>query len=46
MKHRFLVDELNHTILPVDIAQVGLPTAIDPPEGKPQELSSRCSLWS
>jgi len=46
MKHRFLVDELNHTILLVDITQMGLLTAVDPSEGKPQEPSSLRSLWS
>jgi len=36
--NRFLIHELNHTILIVDITPVGLPTEVYPPEGKNQEL--------
>jgi hypothetical protein len=46
VKHRFLIHEVNHTILLVDISTVGLPTEIYPPEGKRQELSSlRFQSW-
>jgi hypothetical protein len=41
MKHRFLVHDLNHTTLLVDITAVGLPEEIYPPEGTPQPVSSR-----
>lgn len=34
MKHRFLIHELNHTVLLVDITGIGLPTEIYPYEGK------------
>ena len=38
--NRFLIHELNHTILVVDITPVGLPTEVYPPEGKNQELTA------
>jgi len=40
MKHRFLVHFLNHTVLLVDISEIGVATQIYPPEGKPQAVSS------
>ena len=46
MRHRFLVHELNHTILLVDITEVGIPTEILPPEGKTQSVPSvRFQSW-
>jgi hypothetical protein len=41
MKHRFLVHNLNHTTLLVDITAVGLPAEIYPPEGVPQPVAAR-----
>ncbi len=40
MKHRFLIHELNHTVLLVDITGIGLPTATLPSEGGPQSVPS------
>jgi hypothetical protein len=46
MRHRFLVHELNHTILLVDITEVGIPTEILPSEGKTQSVPSvRFQSW-
>jgi hypothetical protein len=46
MKHKFLIHQLNHTSLLVDITAIGLPTEIYPPEGKPQSvLSLRFQVW-
>jgi hypothetical protein len=46
MGHRFLVHGLNHTILLVDITEIGLPTEILPPEGKTQSVPSlRFTSW-
>ena len=47
MKNRFLIHELNHTILVVDISKVGLPAGIYPDEGKHQDLPSlRFRSWA
>jgi hypothetical protein len=40
MKHRFLIHNLNHTTLLVDITEIGLPSEILPPEGKSQPVPS------
>jgi hypothetical protein len=46
MKHRFLIHELNHTVLLVDSTEIGLPTEIFPAEGKSQSLPSfRFQSW-
>ena len=46
MRYRFLIHELNHTILLVDITAIGLPSAIFPPGGNPQSLPSlRFHSW-
>jgi hypothetical protein len=39
MKHRFLLHNLNHTILTVDITSVGLPTEPIADEGEVRSLS-------
>lgn len=47
MKFRYLVHNLNHTTLLVDITPVGLPSEIFPREGKLQTLQSlRFQGWS
>ena len=46
MKHRFLIHELNHTTLLVDISDIGLPAEILPAGGKSQPVSSlRFQSW-
>ena len=46
MKRRFLIHNLNHTSLVVDITEIGLPTEIYPPEGKLQPVPSlRFQNW-
>jgi hypothetical protein len=46
MKNRFLFHSLNHTVVLVDITQIGLPNEIYPPEGKPQPVSAlRFQSW-
>lgn len=40
MKNRFLIHELNHTVLLVEINKVELPTENYPAEGKHQDLPS------
>jgi hypothetical protein len=40
MKHRFLIHELSHTTLLVDISDIGLPAELLPPEGKLQSVPS------
>ena len=46
MKHRFLIHELNHTTLLVDITGIDLPTEIYPSEGKSQTVPSlRFPAW-
>ena len=46
MRHRFLIHELNHTTLLVDITEIGLPSQILPPEGKSQSVPSlRFQSW-
>ena len=40
MKHRFLLHNLNHTILTVDITSVGLPTEPITDEGEMRSLSA------
>jgi hypothetical protein len=39
MKHRFILYTLSHTLVLVDISEIGLPTEIYPPTGKPQPVS-------
>jgi hypothetical protein len=34
MKHRFLLYRLSHTVIVVDLTEIGLPTEIYPPGGK------------
>jgi hypothetical protein len=41
MKRHFIVYQLNHTILLVDLTGIGLPNEIYPSEGKDQMVSSR-----
>ena len=46
MRHRFLIHELNHTALLVDITEIGLPTEILPREGTAQSVPSlRFRSW-
>jgi hypothetical protein len=46
MKHRFLLHELNHTLLCVDITSVGIPVAIISDEGETKPLPSiRFRTW-
>ena len=46
MKHRFMLHSLSHTILVVDITQVGLPREVYPQEGKSQPVSAlRFQTW-
>ncbi len=37
---RFLIYPLNHTILAVDVTEIGLPTGIYPPDGELKMLPS------
>ncbi len=47
MKHRFLLHNLNHTILCVDITSVGIPVGIITDEGQTKTLPSiRFRTWS
>ena len=47
MKYRFLIHNLNHTTLLVDITSIGLPNEIYPPEGKSQTVPSlRFQGWA
>jgi hypothetical protein len=46
MNHRFLMHELNHTCLLVDIPAIGLPNEILPVEGKVQNVPTfRFMSW-
>jgi len=46
MKYRFLLHSLNHTVVVVDITELGLPTEIYPPTGKRQTVPSlRFQSW-
>ena len=46
MRHRFLLYRLSHTILVVDISEIGLPNEIFPPEGKRQVVPTiRFQSW-
>jgi hypothetical protein len=46
MAHRFLIHELNHTTLVVDITGIGLPSDIVPPNGESQSVPSlRFRSW-
>jgi hypothetical protein len=38
MKHRFLIHELNHTVLVVDVTEIGLAREIYSPEGRPHTV--------
>jgi hypothetical protein len=47
MKHRYLIYPLSHTVLAVDITDIGLPTEIYPPEGKRQMVTTlRFQTWN
>ncbi len=47
MKHPFLVHNLNHTVLLVDVTSIGIPSEIDLPEGRPQTVPSlRFRSWT
>jgi hypothetical protein len=47
MKHRYVIYPLSHTILIVDITDIGLPTEIYPPEGKRQMVTTfRFQTWN
>jgi hypothetical protein len=47
MKHRFLVHNLNHTVLLVDVTPIGIPSEIDLPEVKPQTVPAlRFRSWT
>ncbi len=47
MKHRFLLYLLSHTIVVVDITEIGLPTEIYPPDGKRQMVPTvRFQSWT
>jgi hypothetical protein len=41
LKARYIIYEINHTILLIDITGISLPTEIFPPEGKTEGLVSR-----
>ena len=46
MKHSFLIHSLSHTILLVDITEIGLPAEVYPPNGRPQLVNSlRFQTW-
>jgi hypothetical protein len=46
MKHRFLIHEVNHTTLLVDISEIGLPAELLPSEGRSQSVPSlRFQSW-
>lgn len=46
MKRRFLIHDLNHTILLVDITDIGLPAEVYPADGKSQSVGSlRFQTW-
>jgi hypothetical protein len=46
MKHRFVVYQLNHTILCIDLTEIGLPSEIYAPQGKSQTVPSvRFQSW-
>ena len=47
MKHRFLLHDLNHTVLAVDITEIGIPKAVIESEGQKQPVPSiRFRTWS
>jgi hypothetical protein len=46
MKHRFLLYRLSHTVIVVDLTEIGLPTEIYPPGGKKQMAATlRFQSW-
>lgn len=46
VKHRFLLHSLSHTVLAVDVTEVGVPTEIYPNEGKQQTVPCiRFQAW-
>jgi hypothetical protein len=46
VKRRYLIHEINHTILVIDETPIGLPGEIYPPEGKEHNLYSlRFQTW-
>jgi len=47
MKHRFLLHSLSHTIVVVDISEIGLPREIYPQDGQRQRVSTiRFRNWT
>jgi hypothetical protein len=47
MKHRFLLHDLNHTVLAVDITEMGIPKTPVESEGQKQTVPSiRFRTWS
>jgi hypothetical protein len=47
MKHRFLLHSLNHTVLSVDITEIGTPKTVIESEGQKQAVPSiRFRTWS
>jgi len=47
MKHRFLLHALNHTVLAVDIAEIGIPKTVIESGGQTQPVASiRFQTWS
>ena len=41
MKYRWLLYQLSHTVLAIDISGIGLPNEIYPPEGEEQTVPAR-----
>jgi hypothetical protein len=47
MKHRFLLHSLSHTIVAVDITEIGLPTEIYPRDGQRRVVPAvRFQSWN
>ncbi len=47
VKRRYLVFQVNHSVLLVDTSSIGLPNEVFPPEGKAEALPSlRFRSWS
>jgi hypothetical protein len=46
MKHRFLLHNLSHTVLAINMSEIGLPKEIYPPDGKLQMVVTlRFQCW-
>jgi hypothetical protein len=44
--HRYVLHEINHTVLLIDITPISIPREIIPPEGKAEDLLSlRFQAW-